>query len=72
LTVSRIWVLTGGWGGAYKRGPFWRSRVVLMGIAGGLLIEIVEKREGMRGRRLTGVKLGGRPMFAQDANIWRP
>jgi hypothetical protein len=43
-----------------------------MGIAGGLLIEIVEKREGMRGRRLTGVKLGGRPMFAQDANIWRP
>jgi hypothetical protein len=32
----------------------------------GMLIEIVEKREGMRGRRLTGEKLGGRQVFAQD------
>ena len=30
-----------------------------MGIAGGLLIEIVEKREGMRGRRLDQRKAGG-------------
>jgi len=49
-----------GRGGAYKRGPFGGRWVV-----GGLLFEIVEKREGMRGRRLTRRKAGGgRQRFA--------
>ena len=33
----------------------------------GWLFEIVEKWEGMRGRRPEGP-----PGFAQDANVWRP
>jgi len=32
-----------------------------------MLFEIVEKREGMRGRRPWAAM-----MFAQDANVWRP
>ena len=40
----------------------------LEGSLGGLLIEIVEKREGMRGRRPTGPA----EMFAHYANVWRP
>ena len=44
-------VLT-GWVGAYKRGPFGGG--LFEGRPRGLLIEIVEKREGMRGRRPRG------------------
>ena len=58
-------MLTWGAGGAYKRGPFGA------GFGGwplwGWLFEIVEKWEGMRGRRPEGP-----PGFAQDANVWRP
>ena len=40
-----------GYGRAYKRGPLWSEG------RWGLLIEIVEKREGMRGRRPWGRQL---------------
>ena len=60
--------LTRGVGWAYKRGP---------SVAGpwGLLIEIVEKREGMRGRRPDQRDAGGRLMFVHrcerlEALVW--
>jgi hypothetical protein len=56
-----------GWGGAYKRGPFDGCRD-----RWGLLFEIVEKREGMRGRRLDRRKPGGCQASRIDANVWRP
>ena len=43
-------VLTRGVGWAYKRGPRGGGRMVGR-YGGGMLFEIVEKREGMRGRR---------------------
>jgi len=53
LTPGANRVLTRGRGGGYKRGPLWSAD------RRGLLIEIVEKREGMRGRRLARREAGG-------------
>ena len=56
IVAAENWVLTRELGGAYKRGPFGVGQV---GWPLGMLIEIVEKREGMRGRRPDQRDAGG-------------
>ena len=66
MSASRRGVDVGIWW-AYKRGPFGGFRIA------GMLIEIVEKREGMRGRRPDRRKAGGAAgCSCIYANVWRP
>jgi hypothetical protein len=63
--VGLPWGVDAGGGWAYKRGPS-------VARPWGLLIEIVEKREGMRGRRPDQRDAGGPPTVRAFANVWRP